>query len=234
MSVVAIHQPNFFPWLGYFDKIRRADAFVFLDDAQIQKTGGTWSNRVRIMVGGQANWLTAPIDRTYSGTRLVGEICFARGGNWRDRIQKTLQAAYGRAPFFRESMNLLEPILLNPDERLAEYNIAAVLVLCDALGLDRTKCCRSSSMPTSGAATDRLIELTRALGGTAYLCGGGASGYQDDAAFNAAGLELIHQEFRPQPYPQVGCSEFVPGLSVIDALMICGITGTAALLNGSR
>ncbi len=51
MAIVAIHQPNFFPWLGYFDKIARCDHFVLLDHVQFQKTGGVWSNRVRMMVG---------------------------------------------------------------------------------------------------------------------------------------------------------------------------------------
>ena len=74
--VVAIHQPNFFPWLGYFDKIARSDVFIFLDDVQFPKTGGVWSNRVKILIGGEARWSTAPIDRSFTGTRKICEMHF--------------------------------------------------------------------------------------------------------------------------------------------------------------
>ena len=99
--VVAIHQPNFFPWLGYFDKIRRSDVFVFLDDVQYQKTGGTWSNRVRILTNGEGRWLTAPIDRSFHGTRRVNEVRFLSGDNWRDMVLEKLHAYYSRAKYFR-------------------------------------------------------------------------------------------------------------------------------------
>ena len=73
MILVAIHQPNFFPWLGYFDKIRRADFFILLDDVQYPKTGaGSWSNRVKVMINGEGRWLTAPVDRSFHGTRKTG------------------------------------------------------------------------------------------------------------------------------------------------------------------
>ena len=49
-KIVAIHQPNFFPWLGYFDKINKSDIFIFLDDVQFPKKGGNWTNRVQLMV----------------------------------------------------------------------------------------------------------------------------------------------------------------------------------------
>ncbi len=65
MSVIAIHQPNFFPWLGYFDKIARCETFILLDHVQIQKTGGTWSNRVKLLWAGKARWGTAPVKHMF-------------------------------------------------------------------------------------------------------------------------------------------------------------------------
>jgi hypothetical protein len=230
---VAIHQPNFFPWLGYFDKIRRADRFVFLDRVQQQKTGGTWTNRVKLLIGGEGRWATAPIDRSYHGARSIAEIGFMEGSPWRDKLLRTLEAAYARAPHYAGTMEVLAPLVADPETRLAEYNIRAVSAIAAALGMDTGRLCRSSQLEVEGRATDLLVAVVQAVGGTSYLCGGGAGGYQDDAAFAAAGLALDYQSFVHPVYPQLGAAPFVPGLSIVDALMSCGFAGVAALLAGS-
>ena len=228
MTVVAIHQPNFFPWLGYFDKIHRSDVFVFLDDVQYQKTGGAWSNRVRVLMQGQAQWLTAPVDRVYHGTRQVDEVRFSANVSWRGRLRKTLQSAYGRAIFYRQTMDLLNPLLDFSADNVADYNINSIGRLMQALGLEATRCVRSSSIPTASAATKRLVEITAHLGGTHYLCGGGSGGYQQDEMFAQAGICLVHQQFVHPQYAQPGVHSFVPGLSVMDALMHRGALEVAA------
>ncbi len=225
---VAIHQPNFFPWLGYFDKICRADIFIFLDDAQFPKKGGSWSNRVKILHQGKPRWLTAPIERAYSGTRAVNAMHFSPEENWRTKTARLLQTSYVRAPHFEEGMALLEPLIMHQSDNLADYNIAAVTSLCMVLRLDTGKLKRSSSFGVEMASTERLVALTQAAGGTEYLCGGGAGGYQDDALFAQAGLRLRYQDFQTQPYAQLGAPEFVPGLSVIDVLMHIGVAALAA------
>ena len=93
-KVVAIHQPNFFPWLGYFDKISRADSFLFLDNVQFPKKGGSWSNRIKLLISGDARWITAAIDRSYSGTRQIREMHFLSQNPWRQKMFKTLEINY--------------------------------------------------------------------------------------------------------------------------------------------
>src|SRR5256885_16256985 len=90
-TLVAIHQPNFFPWLAYFDKIARADIFVFLDDVQYEKTGGTWSNRVRLLISGQAAWATMPIRRDYHGVRAANDMAIHNPQAWRGQQLMTPQ-----------------------------------------------------------------------------------------------------------------------------------------------
>lgn len=222
---VAIHQPNFFPWAGYFDKIRRAQHFIFLDDVQYPKTGGSWSNRVKILQGHDGAWLTAPVERKYQGLRTIQQMCFA-ATDWRQDVLRALEGAYRKAPYFVEAMQLLQPLVMHEENNIASYNIHAVTTLCQHFGL-ATPCTRSSEYTITSTATERLIALTNAVGGTRYLCGGGADGYQQDEAFAAAGIGLDYQHFTPWPYPQRG-GEFVAGLSIIDALMHIGIDATAS------
>lgn len=230
MKVVAIHQPNFLPWLGYFDKLARSDVFIFLDHVQFPKTGGVWSNRVKMRCGSEARWVTAPIKRAFHGVVAINEIEWADEQPWRIKLVKTLMANYSRTPFFRETMAWLEPLVLLNESNLARYNVAVVQAIAKQIGLSHDHCFASSSLGAQGQASELLINLTRSVGGTAYLCGGGASGYQEDAAFAEAGVALIYQNFQHPHYAQGAATEFLGGLSIVDALMNLGVNGVRSLL----
>lgn len=229
--LVAIHQPNFLPWLGFFDKIARADVFVLLDDAQFQKTGGTWTNRVQVAVNEQPWWLTVPITRNFHGVKPISEIVVNDATPWRSKAVETLRLSYRRAPHFDEVFPLVERALLNPTTSLAHMNIDAIDVITDRLGLDRSKLVRSSSLDVTTTSTARLVAIVTAVGGDAYLEGGGAAGYQDNDQFSDAGIELVRQDFEHPTYEQTTtASEFLAGLSIIDSLFNCGCDETAAFL----
>lgn len=229
-KVVAIHQPNFFPWLGYFDKITQSDLFIIMDNVQFPKKGGVWSNRVQLIVNGQAAWVTMPVVRAYHGTRRISEIQINNTPPWRAKLLKTIQMNYSRAPFFEAVFPWLSELVNNPTDQLVAYNLSAIRSLMKALKLDTSRLILGSSLEVRGKATNLLISMVRAVGGTAYLSGGGAAGYQEDEKFLAAGIELIYQNFQHPVYPQASTAEFVPGLSIVDALMHCGFEATRVLL----
>ena len=233
-KVVAIHQPNFFPWLGYFDKLARADVFIIMDNAQFPKTGGSWSNRVRLAIGGEARWVTMPIIRSYHGLRTCREMEINDKAPWRSTFPKTLRANYGRAPHFDDALALVEQLLAEPTTNLTEFNLTAIRTIAARLELDTDKIVIGTELDTEGRASDLLISMVKAIGGSAYLCGGGAAGYQEDHQFAAAGLDLIYQDFRHPVYVQAGHDRFIPGLSILDALMNIGFAGTSALLRQSK
>jgi hypothetical protein len=228
--IVAIHQPNFFPWLGYFEKIARSDAFVLLDNVQYPKKGGVWTNRVKALINGEARWLTAPIDRNYHGYLDIKDARFDDSQPWRDKLLQRLEMSYRRAPAFVEAMSVVEPLVRNPEGGIARYNEHAIKAVMTALGIPTAKIFVASELAASGASNELLISLTKSLSGTAYMCGGGAEGYQNDVLFADAGIALIYQEFKHPVYSQAGVAAFVPGLSVIDALMNLGVEGVRKLL----
>lgn len=229
--VVAIHQPNFLPWLGFFAKLARADTLVLLDDAQFQKKGGTWTNRVKLLVAGEPAWVTVPVDRGYHGVRSIAEMRIQAEPRWREKLARTVAQSYSRAPGFDDAMPIVERVLEQPTELLAPFNETGIRLLAAALELDPSKLVRSSELGVAASGTERLIELTRAVGGEVYLSGDGAAGYQDDSLFAEAGLELRRLGFEAPDYPQP-VEPHVPGLSAVDALMSCGAGGAAALLRG--
>lgn len=179
--------------------------FLFCsDDVQYQKTGGTWSNRVKVLINGEGRWLTAPIDRAYHGTRAINEI-FVRQEDWRAKLFRTIEMAYGRAACFNDAMLVIEPLILNLLQNLGLPQTSMRLFLWQGQsGFDVSKFIRSSTIFTDSVATQRLIELTQSVGGQQYLCGGGAGGYQEDRESAAAGLELVYQGFIPRAYQQQG------------------------------
>ena len=217
--LVAIHQPNFFPWAGYFDKIQKADVFIFLDNVDYPRAGsggmGSWTNRVRLNVQAEARWITCPIQRLALGAPIC-QATIDDSQPWRDKLLRTLQANYARAPRFSAAMALLEPLIRFPQTNLAAFNINAITSIATHLGLE-VRFVRQSDLPQEGKATSLLISLVKAVGGAGYLAGGGAGGYQEDNLFEEAGLELAYQKFVPMPYG--AHKPFMPGLSIIDYLM---------------
>ena len=219
MTLVAIHQPNFFPWLGYFDKIRRADIFVFLDGVDYPRSGsggmGSWCNRVRINVGGAPHWLTAPVKRMALG-QPISAARIDDSKPWRRKALKTLRGAYAKAPNCDAALEFLSPLLLRETDNLADYNMANIQAIATRLGL-QTCFVRESDLSLDGTATERLINIVTALGGTGYLSGGGAGDYQQEDLYARAGIDLVMQGFEQRPYRPA--ADFLPGLSIIDYLM---------------
>lgn len=218
-GLVAIHQPNFFPWLGYFDKIRKADAFVFLDRVDYPRAGsgsmGSWCNRVRLAVQGQAQWVSCPVLRMPLGSPIAHARIDDRQP-WQTKLLKTLEANYRRAPQYKPTLDFLEPLIRSAETNLADFNIAAIQAIAARLGLS-TRFVRQSELAYSGSATDLLVSIVAAAGGNAYLAGGGATGYQQDQLFGEHGQALVPQGFIPAPYGDE--ARFLPGLSVVDYLM---------------
>jgi hypothetical protein len=233
MTLVAVHQPTFLPWLGWWDKLVRADVLVLLDDVQFPKKGGTWINRVKMLVAGEARWVTVPVDRAFHGTRFVREMQIDDAKPWRESVVGAIRGSYGRAQHADDVLPVVEEAVSAPCRHIAELNERAIRLFAGRLELDASKLVRQSDLGVAGTGTDLLVELCHAVDGDTYLSGDGADEYLVPDLFRRAGLELAYQEFSPPRYPQAA-PDYVPGLSVVDALMSCGWGGTAELLRKGR
>jgi len=230
MTVVAIHQPTYLPWLGLFHKIRNCDVFVLLDDVQFPKQGGNWINRCKINAGGTARWMTIPVLRP-SGLQMIADV-IAADSEWPEAHINLIDLHYRAAPEYSEQRGFVKRIIGAPAASLLEFNVGALTELLEFLKPGETgKIVRSSALDATSSGTSRLVELVRRVGGSAYLSGDGSDGYLDPMEFEQNGVELSFQGFREAPRPQLGTDEFIPGLSILDALMMVGADGVNALLN---
>lgn len=229
VTVVAIHQPNYLPWLGYFAKIAAADVFVLLDDVQFSK--GSYTNRVQISRNGAAGWLTVPIRHEFGA--LIKDIEIARA-DWSTAHRSILKQSYGGAAAFASVWPALEPWLAEAEGGLADINGALIRRIAQRLAL-RTRFLTSSQIGvTATAADERLAAIvSRIAPGGTYLSGQGGASYQSADVFAARQVRLAYSAFKPVPYAR-GDETFLPGLSIVDALFHLGWDETAALLRASR
>jgi len=231
-KIVAIHQPNFFPWLGYFNKIARCDCFILLDNVQFPKKGGTYTNRVKILIDNKESWITVPVKRDYHGFKCIKDVEINNGSNWQKIIINTIKINYSKSPYYDEVINIIENLIIQAADSLSEFNINSISKLCEIWGY-KQKLILGSSLECSGNSTELLISLTKAVNGTTYMCGGGAVKYQDDEEFAKAGLNLIYQKFHHPTYSQNNHENFIPGLSIIDVLFCCGFSETKKLIENN-
>jgi len=223
--VVAIHQPNYVPWLGYFSKIARADIFVFLDDVQFTKGG--YTNRVKILSPAGPRWITVPVSLHLGD--LICEVEISRS-DWVRSHMSLLQGCYQQAPHFNKVWGELQEIYSGATQRIiSELNIYLLRRLCERTGLEK-KFHLSSSFEVQGKGDDRLVALMERLapGGT-YLSGKGGAKYQEPKKFLEAGFGFKYVEFEHPRYDQGG-GAFLEGLSVLDAVFHTGFEGVAAFL----
>ncbi|HEX5801447.1 MAG TPA: WbqC family protein [Azospira sp.] len=221
--IAAIHQPNFLPWLGYLDRMRRADVFIVLDHVQFERRN--YQNRTRIRLDGHGHWLTVPVHQHSRQERILDKrIDNPAPGErgWAADLGRTLRHAYRDAPFLERYLTPLRELLDARPESLVELDLAMLDLLRTAFAID-TPIVRSSRLGVDGAKSALILNLCRAVGADAYLAGmGGSRAYLDGEAFADAGIAIDWQDFAHPRYRQCGGGEFLPGLSAIDLLFNLG------------
>lgn len=225
---VAIMQPTYLPWLGYFNLMAQADRFVFLDDVQFSRQ--SWQQRNRIIEGDALVWLSVPVQTGGRAGQEIRDVVIAETSPWRRKHLGRIAAAHARAPFGGEVSALVSDVLNRTECSLCALNISLIRAIAGYLGLD-TPCVMASDLGVAGGRSERLLAMCRHLGGTRYLSPAGARDYLDaDDVFANEGFPVSFQTFRPRPYRFAApllAGEFP---SILDALAWIGPDATKALI----
>lgn len=215
---LAVMQPYLFPYLGYFQLMAASDRFVAYDDVSYIRQG--WVNRNRVLVQGQPYLFTLPV-RGASSFIPIDQVELDAGQYkaWRERFMRTLEQAYARAPHAGEVIPWLRELLDEPHARLVDLLRATLRSTMDRLGL------RTAFVPSSRPyanqqlhGQERILDICRQEGASRYINAIGGMELYDRAVFASRGIELSFLRSRLPAYPQ-GRHPFVPGLSILDALM---------------
>ena len=215
--IVAIHQPQFMPWLGYFDKIVKSDIFVFLDTVQFKKN--EFQNRNKIKTAQGWMWLTVPV--LYKYPEHIVEVKINNKVDWRKKHMRALEINYQKAPHCHELFPTMEGFYAGDAESLSELNRESILVLLKTLGAHKETKVASELGDFPDEPSERLAAICKSLGADTYLSGAGGREYLNLKPFHNKEITVIFQEFKHPVYPQL-YGDFVPHLSLLDLLFNCG------------
>lgn len=215
----AIMQPTYLPWAGYFNLISKADYFVFLDDAQFQKS--SWHNRNKLLVNGIATWLTIPVSRNFLGQTLHDSQIDDQKP-WRRKHLNLIELNYNNHPYFSEINSLLAIIKDTTLQQLASFDIQLITTICSLLKLN-TQFVLTSELHAPGKRSERLVNICKELGCNEYISPPGASEYLAEDGFTTmSDIKLTINEFNPPPYSQLKTPNFISHLSIIDIIANIG------------
>ncbi len=212
--VLAVHQPNFMPWQGYFHKMKQSDVFVLMDTVQFVKRHICNRNKIKNSQG-EAQWLGVSVSSAKGRDVSFIELEIDYGQKWQSKALNSLKHAYGKAPHFEPYYSEIEKILLTQYPNLAALNIALIEYFKELFEIE-TPLKKMSDMPGNlGAKSEQIINICKLENADVYLSGQGAKKYNDQAMYDAAGIELQYMEYEPPVYPQIG-EKFISHLSVLD------------------
>jgi hypothetical protein len=211
--IIATHQPNYIPWLGYFYKLSQTDIFVFLDDVQFSKTGAHNYHYIKTPEGS----LKLKIPVTHKFVDSINNVKTNDHGGWKQRHLDELEKHYKTAPYFNQIIEDFRKVLMVEYDNLSDLNVAIILFIADKFGIT-PKIVFSSSLGLESRSEQKIIDVCSALNATAYYSGRGAMAYQEEENFSKEGIELIYDTFTPVEYPQM-YDEFQKNVTVLDFLM---------------
>jgi len=211
--IVAVHQPQYLPWLGYFDKIDRADIFVLLDNVQFKKN--EWQNRNRIKTAQGSQWLTVPV--RYKFSQLINQVEINNRDKWQHRQRQAIISNYKKAPYWSLLEEFFEEIFLSKWQYISQLNIYVMKKLTELLGITTPIYVASELGEFPEDPDDRLIAMAKHFDADTYLAGGGGREYMNMEKYAESGIEVIFQEYRHPVYNQL-FGDFKPFMSVVDLI----------------
>ena len=211
--IIAVHQPQYLPWLGYFDKIDRADIFVLLDNVQFKKN--EWQNRNKIKTADGWQWLTVPV--MYRFPQMINEVEINNKERWQHKQRQTIVSNYKRASCWNFLEVFFEDLLQSHWQTISQLNIYVVKKLVEILGIKTPLFIASEMEQLPEDPDERLIAITKYYGADTYLAGSGGRDYMNMAKYEENGIKVVFQDYRHPVYNQL-FGDFLPFMSVIDLM----------------
>ena len=228
MTIVAIHQPEYLPWLGFFKKMMNSELFVFYDDVQFRKKA--WQNRNRIRTKNGTVLLSVPVHvHSYPN---INEITIDNNKNWSNKHKKSILYNYARAPYFEEFKDFIESVFEKKFEYLIDLNTEIIKFAMNELEI-KSKIVFSSELKTSKKGSDWVLDICKQVGADCYITGTSwAQPHLKIEEFKKSNIHVEFQKFQHPIYTQIH-GKFIPEMSIIDLLFNEGVVGAKEILQNS-
>lgn len=215
---LAIMQPYFMPYIGYFQLIKIVDKFIFYDNVTFIKQG--WINRNRILINNQAKMFSIPLSNASSHVLikdvLISEIAYQK---WRKSFLNSIVFSYKKAKNYSKINALIEKILEKKPETISELAIKSVVEVAQYLDLKTEfEICSDVYSNTYLSGQNRVLDICINEKAITYINPVGGMELYSKSVFQEKNIELFFIKANKSVYPQFS-EEFVPFLSIIDVLM---------------
>lgn len=213
---IGIMQPYFFPYIGYWQLINAVDKYVIYDDVNFRKS--SWINRNRILINGEARFINLKMKKA-SQNKLVNEIEIINDNSYNEKLLKTIEICYKKAPYFNRVFPIIEEIINYPETNLAKSLEYSIRRICEYLSIN-TEIIVSSKIDknNNSKAEDKIIEICRILDGNEYYNAIGGRSLYSYEKFLDNRIELKFLNTDLIEYKQFN-NEFINNLSIIDVMM---------------
>lgn len=219
---IAIMQPYFLPYMGYFQLLNAVDVFVVYDNIQFTKKG--WIHRNRFLQNGKDVFFSLPIKKDSDYMNIIERRLSENADIELQKILRRFEASYRNAPFYQSVFPLLKKIFCYSNKNLFNYLLNSIMHINDALEI-KTKMILSSqiSIDHNLKSQEKVIAICKALQTDQYINPIGGMGLYDKKAFELEKIELCYIQSNLEPYSQ-NIKHFVPGLSILDVMMFNDIS----------
>ena len=224
--IIFVHQPEYIPWLGFFDKLARCDTFVIYDDAQFQHGGFHNRNKIKTMKGWE--WLTVPI--VHGHPQTIKDVKIA-GAQWKEKQLSIISHNYEKAPYFKEYLPIIREAINFNHELLIGLNLHLIRTIAEILNI-KVNLVRSSEFPYCGKEkNEKLVSMCKFIGADTYLSGSGGKAYVNEDMFSEAKIKVQWHNYEHPIYKQK-FDGFQPNMSIIDILFNMGPQAKEIILKG--
>jgi hypothetical protein len=217
--IVSIHQPNFFPYYGYFDKINVSDIFVFLDNVTYSKESFTNRNRIKTPKG--EAWLTVPLNKKGILEKEIKNVTISNTIDWRTAHMNLIHENYVHSKYYRQYENIINSIYKKEWHNLSDLNIFITETLAQLFNIGGTFI-RASELDVHGKKETLIPEICKAVGADVYYCGISGRKYNDNLHFEKYDIKIIYQNIKHPIYQQL-YGDFLSNLSIIDLIFNMGV-----------
>ena len=223
--ITSIHQPDFFPYFGFFNKINKSNIYVVMDKVQLSKSG--WTHRDKIKTTKEINWITIPI-KNIKKKQLIKDCLIDNDINWKKKHLDIIGQNYKGSKFVNEGIDLIRDLYKLNTNYLFEFNFNIINKLFEILKIN-VETQLLSELAVSGDKSQLLINILKKVGSNKYMSGEGAKNFIDLKLFRNNNIEIIFNNFKHPVYEQIN-GDFVKDLSLLDIILNCGITETESLI----